>query len=895
MKQSGVHTSSIPERVKPSQSPEDSKLPEQLQQALLLIQHAFAAVAIINEQGRLEWANDSFFTLFGGKAGTLSEHTLWQLLPPEPADIAPDLSPTASLNAKTALQYEGRVTTSDGSARWMRAKLQPSVPTEPHESTRFLVLLEDITTWKAEQLATQAYQTQQRHLLAQVPGVLFQWRNNYDGSSHLTYLSDNASKIFGYNPAQLAHLGEIIHPDDRAAWVKFWKRPPSAGSASFEGRALVPGQPLRWFQADCQPTASDAEGILYSGIIQDISPLKEAEEAVQDSEQRWHLAIERFGDGAWEFNYQTGDEYFSNAYRTMLGYPNEDFPTGFHAWQNHVHPDDHVASMQASDAYLRGDLPIYSVERRLLCKNGEYKWVLTRGLITKRDANGAPLIMTGVHTDISAIKQANLAIEASTRRLSTTIANFQEGILIEDELRRVVLVNEAFCRMLNTQVMPEQLIGVETAALLAAVELPTELGWLEGTDGRVLEQQAVIGELLPRRNGKVFQRDFIPILSHDASLGYLWKFQDVTEQKNAEDILKRREEKYRRIIERMNLGLIETDLTEQVLYINQAFCDMLGFTSAEILEQHLLHPLLAQEAASTAQDDQGAYERMVLGKDGSYKWLLVSRAPVYDDDRQPIGSIHITLDITHQKTLEHKLRAAKEHAEDSSKAKELFLANMSHEIRTPMNAILGMAQLLAKTPLAPDQDEYLRAITISGENLLVIINDILDLSKIEAGQLQVEKIGFSANQFMAQIEQTLHYKAEEKGLFFETKVAPQLPAVLLGDPYRITQVLLNLAGNAIKFTEKGHVTISCDFIRQIDDAVEIKFSVADTGIGIDPTYLRHIFKEFSQEDPSVTRKFGGTGLGLSISKSLVNLMGANYRLRVRSTKAPLAPFRSCCR
>ncbi|QIL75378.1 PAS domain S-box protein [Hymenobacter sp. HDW8] len=647
---------------------------------------------------------------------------------------------------------------------------------------------------------------------------------------------------------------------------------------------------MRWFQADCQPTATDAEGILYSGIIQDISPLKEAEEAVQDSEQRWHLAIERFGDGAWEFNYQTGDEYFSNAYRTMLGYPNEDFPTGFHAWQNHVHPDDHVASMQASDAYLRGDLPIYSVERRLLCKNGEYKWVLTRGLITKRDANGAPLIMTGVHTDISAIKQANLAIEASTRRLSTTIANFQEGILIEDELRRVVLVNEAFCRMLNTQVMPEQLIGVETAALLAAVELPTELGWLEGTDGRVLEQQAVIGELLPRRNGKVFQRDFIPILSHDASLGYLWKFQDVTEQKNAEDILKRREEKYRRIIERMNLGLIETDLTEQVLYINQAFCDMLGFTSAEILEQHLLHPLLAQEAASTAQDDLGAYERMVLGKDGSYKWLLVSRAPVYDDDRQAIGSIHITLDITHQKTLEHKLRAAKEHAEDSSKAKELFLANMSHEIRTPMNAILGMAQLLAKTPLAPDQDEYLRAITISGENLLVIINDILDLSKIEAGQLQVEKIGFSANQFMAQIEQTLHYKAEEKGLFFETKVAPQLPAVLLGDPYRITQVLLNLAGNAIKFTEKGHVTISCDFIRQINDAVEIKFSVADTGIGIDPTYLRHIFKEFSQEDPSVTRKFGGTGLGLSISKSLVNLMGGELQIESEKHQGTVSSF-----
>ncbi|SMB98154.1 multi-sensor hybrid histidine kinase [Hymenobacter roseosalivarius DSM 11622] len=894
MEQSGVHTSSIPARVTPNQPLEDTTLPDgtpdQLQQALLLIQQAFAAVAIIDDQGHLEWTNEGFAKLFGGTSSTLSGQVLWQILPPAFTDTTPHLPPTASLSAQTAFQYQGRTTASGGPARWIRARVQPGTLPASHEPTRFFVLLEDITAWKAEQVASQAHQTQQRHLLEQVPGVLFQWRHTYDGTSQLTYLSDNAPKILGCKPAHLAHLEGLVHPDDRAAWVKFWRHPHRVGAASFEGRLLVLGYPLRWFQADCQPSATDAEGVLYSGILQDITSLKEAEQAVQSSEQRWHLAIERFGDGAWEFNYQTGDEYFSNAYRTMLGYPNEDFPAGFHGWQNHVHPDDHIASMQASDAYLRGEVPIYSVERRLLCKNGEYKWVLTRGLVTKRDANGDPLIMTGVHTDISAIKQANLAIEASTRRLSTTIANFQEGILLEDENRHVVLVNEAFCRMLNTQVLPEQLVGVETAALLAAGDFPVELGWLEGADGRVLEQQAVIGELLPRKNGKVFQRDFIPIFSHNASLGYLWKFQDVTEQKNAEEILKRREEKYRRIIERMNLGLIETDLTDQVVYINQAFCDMLGFSGTEIMEQELLHSLLAQNDFTATPDDTDAYERMVVSKDGGQKWLLVSRAPVYDDDRQSIGSIHITLDITHQKNLEHKLRKAKEHAEDSSKAKELFLANMSHEIRTPMNAILGMAQLLAKTPLTPDQDEYLRAVTISGENLLVIINDILDLSKIEAGQLQVEKIGFGASQLMAQIEQTLHYKAEEKGLYFVTKVSPELPTVLLGDPYRITQVLLNLAGNAIKFTEKGSVTISCELLQQVDDAVEIRFLVTDTGIGIDPTYLNHIFKEFSQEDSSVTRKFGGTGLGLSISKSLVNLMGGELLIESEKHRGTVSSF-----
>ncbi|MGY2132017.1 PAS domain S-box protein [Hymenobacter sp. HD11105] len=893
MEQTGVNTSSSKPQVAFGKSTEDvtlaSNLPAHLEQALLLMEPAFAAIALLNDHGRLLWVNKGFIELFGIESSEALGQALWEILPPKHNAEASPFNPPAVLSTQTTLQYEGQVSAATGASYWLRAKIQPA---PLHQPARFFVLLEDITTWKAARVTAQDRETQLQHLIEQVPGVLFQWRDNFDGTSHIAYCSDSSQQIFGFQPDQLSSLQAFVHPDDQAAWTKFWR--PATGiveTRTFMGRLLMPDQPVRWCQADCRPSVTDAEGVLYSGIIQDITALQEAEEAVQDSEQRWHLAIERFGDGAWEFNYQTGDDYFSNAYRTMLGYPDEDFPMGFHTWHNHVHPDDQLPSLQAAEAYLRGEVPIYSVERRLLCRNGEYKWVLTRGLVTKRDANGDPLIMTGVHTDISAIKQANLAIEASTRRLSTTIANFQEGILLEDEHRQVVLVNEAFCQMLNTDATPEQLVGVKTELLLASARSggPSEPGWLEGTNGQVLDQQAVIGDVLQRKNGKVFQRDFIPIYSHNASLGYLWKFQDVTEQKNAEEALKRREEKYRRIIERMKLGLVETDLDDQVLYVNQAFCDTLGFSSDEIMEQHLLSSLLV-EVVSPPQDGTEAYERIVASKGGSQKWLLVSRAPVYNDERQIIGAIHITLDITHQKTLENKLRAAKEHAEDSSKAKEVFLANMSHEIRTPMNAILGMAQLLAKTELTPDQEDFLGAISTSGENLLVIINDILDHSKIEAGQLQVEKIGFNVSQLIAQIEKTLHYKAEEKGLTLITEIMPQVPPVLLGDPYRITQILLNLAGNSIKFTEKGSVTISCELVQQVEDAVEIKFMVADTGIGIDPDYLSDIFKEFSQEDSSVTRKFGGTGLGLSISKSLVNLMGGELLIESEKHEGTVNSF-----
>ncbi len=236
----------------------------------------------------------------------------------------------------------------------------------------------------------------------------------------------------------------------------------------------------------------------------------------------------------------------------------------------------------------------------------------------------------------------------------------------------------------------------------------------------------------------------------------------------------------------------------------------------------------------------------------------------------------------------------KQRAEQSEKFKQQFLANMSHEIRTPMNSVMGLTNLLIKTNLDEQQRKYLNVIRRSSENLLVIINDILDLSKIEAGKMDFEKISFSIEDALETVYHTLNYKADEKKIEFKTNLKSSVPKILIGDPTRLNQVLINIAGNAIKFTENGSVTIDVEEVNKQGNLSIIRFSIIDTGIGIAQENIEKIFDSFSQATSDTTRKFGGTGLGLSISKQLVDLQGGKIEvssvLKVGTTFSITMPF-----
>jgi two-component system, sensor histidine kinase len=248
-------------------------------------------------------------------------------------------------------------------------------------------------------------------------------------------------------------------------------------------------------------------------------------------------------------------------------------------------------------------------------------------------------------------------------------------------------------------------------------------------------------------------------------------------------------------------------------------------------------------------------------------------------------NLHLTL-----RKYQDELIRSKEMAEASAKAKAIFLANISHEIRTPMNGIIGMIDILKRTQLTAEQLEYIEIIGISGENLLMIINDVLDFSKIEAGQITFEHIRFNLSDEINEVVKILRYKAIQKNLDLSFDVDPDVPQLLIGDPLRLKQVLINLCNNSIKFTEEGFVHVSVKLVDRNECAVRLQFDVKDTGIGISPENQQKLFKSFSQADVSTTRKFGGTGLGLAISKNLVHLMGGEIGIISEEGKGAIFHF-----
>jgi len=365
---------------------------------------------------------------------------------------------------------------------------------------------------------------------------------------------------------------------------------------------------------------------------------------------------------------------------------------------------------------------------------------------------------------------------------------------------------------------------------------------------------------------------------------------DVTELQHALDTAQSRERRMRIIMDQIPVTVSYIDADMRYRYINRAQQQWLGHDEAEVVD-HLVRDVVGDQVFAdiepklrqALQGQEVPLERKRTDRHGNPVWHSGRHVPDFDDQGQPIGVYTVFFDISQRALAEQRLlqreqellqreqelRQAKEAAENASRAKSEFLANMSHEIRTPMNGVLGLTELLLETPLDTQQRPFVETVRSSGESLLSIINDILDFSKIEAGKLETESLDYDLYQAVEDVVQLLAPRAHAKQLELACRIDERLPGALRGDPFRLRQVLTNLIGNAVKFTDTGEVLVDV----QQQDEHTMRFCVHDTGVGIPPEVRSRLFKAFEQADGSTTRRFGGTGLGLAICRSLVELMG----------------------
>lgn len=629
------------------------------------------------------------------------------------------------------------------------------------------------------------------------------------------------------------------------------------------------------------------EMIGYLGIIRDITAQKDTVRSLRRTEEKYKNILEKSSEIIYRTNRLGFFTYVNPVAELMTGYTKKELLRM--RFVQLISEDYREKALRFYDRQMKKKTPSTYFEFPIHSKTGKELWIGQSVQYTLNENNEVELIALAI--DISNQKLAEKRMIESNQKLQlfhNLINNTTDAIQVAREDGRLFYINKAASSLFGIEQDAVSNFHVKDIDLIFRENGSWEnyVGALKQSGSLTLESEVVNiwtdKSIAVEVTSKYIQID---------GTGYLISnTRDITARKKAELLVKKQEEKYRNIIENMNLGILEVDLDERIEYSNKSFRTMSGYTSRELIGKTSTElfnmddnsTIIHQKKGERAIGVSDTYEICFKDKHGNTKWWLIGGAPNYNDEGRQIGSIGIHLDITERKKLEKELQEAKLKAEEASKTKESFLANMSHEIRTPLNAITGMIRELGREQLNAEQREYVTICDTSSKHLLSIINNILDMSKIEAGELSLEEKDFELRASFLNVVSMLQKKAEEKGIYLKLNMEKKMKNVFKGDALRMEQILLNLVNNAIKFTAEGGVTIHCDVTHDGEEGQEVKIEVSDTGIGMEAEYLKNVFSKFSQENSSVSRRFGGTGLGMAIAYELVQLMKG--KMEVRSEK-----------
>jgi two-component system, sensor histidine kinase and response regulator len=569
-------------------------------------------------------------------------------------------------------------------------------------------------------------------------------------------------------------------------------------------------------------------------------------------------------------------------FHEIIGIPCYGLSFTRHDWLATVHPEDYEPLVHALGEAIGTGLNFHA-EYRSLRENGSVRWIQTRGEIA-RGADGEPARLIGTVTDVTGRKQLEESLRRKTESL--TIAQTVAGVATMDLhfKRRSWICSDNFHELLGLSptlqlndlngrlmcVHPDDVERVRRAPFETTPEQPAyrceyRLRLPDGTERWVAEKAKVEHG----RGGEL--------------LRIMGALSDVTELKRTEAALTSTEKRLARTMLGTRDGVWELEVQKDKIWFGPRFEELLGYVSGELEHSRerfealihaddldTAHNALSKQLASDTVLD---VEVRARHKQGHYEWVRLRGQVERDEMQLPFwiaGSMQL---ITDRRLAEQAALDAKATAEAANRAKSHFLANMSHEIRTPMNGVIGMAQILAETTLDATQREYVDIIRGSAQSLLSVINDVLDLSKIEADRLELENVDFDLRDVIYDTASATALQAAVKGIELVVSIDADVPVLFRGDPVRLGQIIMNLIGNAVKFTHEGHVLLAVTSSSDAQGGTILDLEVADTGIGIPADRLDRLFKTFSQIDSSTTRHYGGTGLGLSIVKRLAEIMG----------------------
>lgn len=713
-----------------------------------------------------------------------------------------------------------------------------------------------------------------------------------DAEGRFTYVSASAASQTGYKSSDLIgrHFTDLVSPEYRKKVSLFYVRQIADGveETRLEFPMITAKGDRVWMEQVVQLLHEKEKGS-FQGIARNIDDRRRTEEslalatkATEELRKTFQSVMDNTDSviAIKDVNYRY--LLVNKKFEKLYGISNE---MAFQKTDYEIRPKELADRLRVTDEQAMTEKKAVVFEQVIDTAEGSVTFYVTKFPLYNEEGKMNALCLMA--TDITERKKIENALREKDEKFSSIFRSSPVAMSLGMmNPNRIIEVNESFTQLFGYPA--EEIIGRNfVEAGLINEEQRTQVLEVFRKEGRLSSLEMKITNKNRSERYILLTTEVILIGGKEHTLSIYY---DITERKRLEMAVQERDARFSVMFNAspvaMTLGSLEP---YRYLEVNESFSRLSGYSREEsITLDFAKNGLISGEERkqlleSFARKGVLKNEELVIKvKNGTERYILLSTELINSGGQKlALSAYH---DITERKRLEQQLIIAKEQAEESGRAKEQFLANMSHEIRTPMNAVLGFTDLLTETDLDAGQKEYVSAIETSGRNLMAVINDILDYSKIEAGMMKIESVPMSVRSLLDSLSLSFAEQARKKKLKLGFSCDKKVPEVLSGDPARLTQIIINLVGNAIKFTSKGGVKVKADLLEKDKSNAVVRFTVQDTGIGIPKDKLASVFERFNQGSNDTTRKYGGTGLGLSIVKRLAELQGGSVNVESKSGK-----------